>query len=625
MSFRHRRRDVDLRPERLDDRCLPTFLWPGMVNLVYGIDSSIANGAGQTVAIVDAYHDPYLAQSLATYDKALNLPAISLSQVSLGSQPDDGWALETTLDVEWVHAVAPSANIVVYEAATAAPGDLLAAVAAARANPAVSVISMSWGTQEFPIESYYDNYFTTPANHIPITFVAASGDDGAAYGASWPAISPNVVSIGATAFYLNPSATVITESAWYGSGGGVSAYYSEPSYQRTAQMSGFRTNPDVSIDGYPQTGELIYAVLPSTGVGQWLVVGGTSASAQLWAGLFADVNQLRVAAGKTTLSSLTALTAMYQNPSVFRDITSGSNGYNATAGYDLVTGLGSVGNANNLWTVLWLAPNSSGAVTSRGGPTGRSGGVVSSLYLPDVSHGSLSFTVASAPASSSSSAAAAADANPAAATVVNIAIPPTTLATVAVTGTAASTAAGATPIVAAPAAPASASLANAIPQPILASPLSPGRAAPSARPAPKVEPKSPERSESKSSKPAAGSSATETPADLDPATDEAPAAPPAPSPALPPQPVPGDEEMADPVAAAIAGWPWTPALTASPTLGETEESANPAPGSTWEATAPSLGGAALVALVAFEGKRRPRFRSNRGAGAVGQGTKRAIG
>ena len=605
MSHRIRRRRVALRLERLDERCLPAILWPNMVPWVYGIDPAIANGAGQTIAIIDAYHHPYLKAELDTFDQTLNLPPVSLKQVTLGSGiADPGWNMEETLDVEWAHVVAPAANLIVYEATSATNEGLIAAVTAARSNPAVSVITMSWGSPEYYGQTYNDAYMTTPAGHIPITFLASSGDYSAYAGVSWPSISPNVISVGGTSFSLNPQATAYTETGWAGSGGGYSQIYPEPSYQRPAQSTGIRTNPDVSIDADPSSGELIYSISPFTAVGSWDAVGGTSASVQLWGGLIADINQLRVAGGKTTLSTSTALTVLYQNPWVFRDVTSGFNGYSAGPGYDLVTGLGSVNNANNIWTVLWYAANSTG-----GGPlyppSGGGSTVISSMIA---TNGLGPVTPVDLPTTAVAPAVAQAP------TVMDVAFSASVLP--------ASTAAAAgspspSPAVAPPALPAAAPiLFNAVPQAILAAPAGPSRPSPLTRPAAKAEPDAPAESTPETPRPpSAIEEKASMPAGQDPAPAEA--APESPAPAPPARGGRQEEGrtsgLIDPVAAAIAGWP------AGVAAASVEGDAEAAPASTAEAALPSLGAAALVTFVAFDWGKRPRLRA-----AIGRRAARAV-
>ncbi|HWE36998.1 MAG TPA: hypothetical protein VG406_10565 [Isosphaeraceae bacterium] len=350
-----RQRGYRPRFDRLDGRWLPsvaTFagLTPAQLSQAYGFNSTAnANGAGQTIAVVVAYHDPNLASDLATFDQANNLPGQSTAQVSgilsqvdqAGTQTNDGWAGEAALDVEWAHAAAPAAHIVVVEAKSTSLGDLLNAVDTAKNIPGVSVVSMSWGTSEFAGQTALDSTFTTPSGHTPITFVAASGDAGAFGGSSWPASSPNVVAVGGTSLTIGAGGTIASESGWLGSGGGVSSFEAAPSYQSGVQSTGARTTPDVSIVGDPSTGLSTYITSPSTGQGSWYVVGGTSASAQVWAGILADADSARAAAGLGTLSTSTALTDLYSSPSAFHSITTGFNGYSATPGYNLVAGLGS--------------------------------------------------------------------------------------------------------------------------------------------------------------------------------------------------------------------------------------------------------------------------------------------
>ena len=112
------------------------------------------------------------------------------------------WGLEISLDVEWAHAIAPGANILLVEANSANGSDLLAGENFARNQPGVSVVSMSWAGSEFAGESTYDSYFTTPAGHTGVTFVAASGDTGSAGAPDWPSVSPNVVAVGGTQLSL---------------------------------------------------------------------------------------------------------------------------------------------------------------------------------------------------------------------------------------------------------------------------------------------------------------------------------------------------------------------------------------------------------------------------------------
>jgi hypothetical protein len=328
----------------------------GVNQIKFPIGTLTGDGTGQTIAIIDAYNDPNIASDLAKFDAQYGLSAPpSFVVKNLGARTTDpGWALETSLDVEWAHALAPKANIVLVEASSASLNGLFNAVSSASHIPGVSVVSMSWGTQEFWGEWNYDNIFTTPAGHVPITYLASSGDSGAWYGPMYPSVSPNVVAVGGSTLTLGTNNSYSSESGWNGSTGGFSGadngyYYGEnaPSYQVAAQAAvglsyGIRTTPDVSFNADPNTGVAVYDSVAYSGQSGWFEVGGTSAAAPSWAGLVAIADQGLAAATKSTLSSTQLLTQLYKLPSTdFHDITSGSNGYSATSGYDLVTGLGS--------------------------------------------------------------------------------------------------------------------------------------------------------------------------------------------------------------------------------------------------------------------------------------------
>ena len=150
------------------------------------------NGAGQTIALIEMYNDPNIQASLNAFDAAYGLPKITLNVINqAGTQTNSGWAQEESLDVEWAHAIAPGANIVVVEAApgfteTQELNNLMTAVQTANKTTGVTVVSMSWGFPEFSNEASYDSNFTTPG----ITYIAASGDSG---NVEWPAASPNVL------------------------------------------------------------------------------------------------------------------------------------------------------------------------------------------------------------------------------------------------------------------------------------------------------------------------------------------------------------------------------------------------------------------------------------------------
>jgi hypothetical protein len=327
----------------------PTGLTPAQVRQAYGVNnvtfangSIVGDGSGQTIAIVVAYDNPYIASDLHVFNQQYGLPDSSLQIIkqTASMRTNGGWALETALDVQWAHAIAPGANILLAEAKSDSLTDLMTMVNVARQQPGVVTVSMSWGTNEFAAERNYNSTFTTPFGHQGVTFVAASGDDGSWLGASFPAISPNVLGVGGTQLSVSADGTYLGESAWSGSGGGFSRFQAEPAYQRSAQGSGLRTSPDVSWNAAVSSGVSVYSTLSDRGPGGWFAVGGTSAGTPAWAAIIAIADQGRAVHGLGSLAG--AQSVLYALPgSDFHDVTVGRNGYSAGAGYDLVTGLGS--------------------------------------------------------------------------------------------------------------------------------------------------------------------------------------------------------------------------------------------------------------------------------------------
>ena len=322
----------------------PAGLSPAQIKAAYGLNQGTitGNGAGQTIAIIDAYDDPSIASNLATFDAQYGLaaPPSFTQYVENGMRFDNsGWALETALDVEWAHAIAPAASIDLIEAYPDTT-DLFSAVSFATGLPGVSVVSMSFGAGEFSGETSYDSIFTTPAGHTGITFVASSGDSSAV---EYPSSSPNVLAVGGTTLNVTSTGTYVSETGWNGSGGGSSAYETEPTYQGSAQQTGARTTPDVAWDADPNTGVAVYDSV-GTGRSPWQVVGGTSLGAPSWSGLIAIADQGLATAGQNTLTNAQLSSDIYSSSfsSNFNDIKSGTSGTNSAGpGYDLVTGLGS--------------------------------------------------------------------------------------------------------------------------------------------------------------------------------------------------------------------------------------------------------------------------------------------
>jgi hypothetical protein len=340
----------------------PVGLTPSQIRTAYGIDQILSgsihgDGTGQTIAIVDAYDNPSFVSStdpgfansdLHKFDLQFGIadpPSFRKLDQTGGTSyppPDSDWGTEIALDVEWAHAIAPKANIVLIEADSEDDSDLISvAVDTARKLSGVSVVTMSFGRDEWDTDPSLNTYFTTPSGHAGVTFLASTGDGGAP--GSYPAYSPNVVAVGGTSLTLSGGAYG-SETGWSASGGGQSLYQTEPTYQYGAQTSGWRQTPDVAFDADPNSGVAVYDSYGSGSASPWIQVGGTSLSSPCWAGLVAIADQFRALSSLTALDGLTqTLPTLYQlAASNYHDITSGSNGgYAAGPGYDMVTGLGS--------------------------------------------------------------------------------------------------------------------------------------------------------------------------------------------------------------------------------------------------------------------------------------------
>lgn len=321
----------------------------------YGFDRVSETGAGQVIAIVDAYGSATLQNDVDIFSSTFGLPSTPLNiyyPQGTPSTPNSGWALETSLDVEWAHAIAPEATIVVVIAKSPSLNNLLAAVDFA-VNLGAKQISMSWGIAEFSSELNFDFHFNRPG----VSFFASSGDSGAEV--EWPAVCPFVVSVGGTSLQLDEQGNVLSENAWSGSGGGSSVFEPRPAYQNGWQTQSGRGVPDVSYNADPNTGVAVY-IGNYNGAAGWITVGGTSAGAPQWAGLAALVNAGRAQPLGAWNAGLYSMAATNYN-NFYRDIVSGSNGaFTAIGGYDFVTGLGRpVAN-------LFISPSTNRTVTIEG-------------------------------------------------------------------------------------------------------------------------------------------------------------------------------------------------------------------------------------------------------------------
>jgi subtilase family serine protease len=357
-------------------------------------------GAGQTIYIVDAYHDPNIVAELAAFNAKFGLPACTTKAISAtASLPlaaasttacelsvvyntaaggmtttapayDAGWATEITLDVQWAHATAPLARIVLIEAPDASLNSLLGAVKLANAM-GPGVVSMSFGATEGTWTSTVDSAFSG----TNMTYLAATGDWGAQV--SWPSVSTKVLAVGGTTLNSVGNGTR-SEVGWTLTGGGISAYTATPSYQ-TPAVPGLgsvarRAVADVAFNADPKSGQYVAVINAGSSAVSWVSAGGTSLSTPQWAGLIAIANAVRATTGKQALGAPHAVLygQIASTPgtyaSVFSDITVSSNGTcslcTAKAGYDALTGLGTPNVTSLLTTLTGSTANQAPIVTS---------------------------------------------------------------------------------------------------------------------------------------------------------------------------------------------------------------------------------------------------------------------
>jgi subtilase family serine protease len=334
----------------------PTGLGPSQIQSAYKLTG--LDGAGRTVAVVDAYNDPKAASDLATYRKAYGLPACTTAngcfkQVNQNGATsplpagDYGWAEEESLDLDAVSAACPTCHILLVEAKSATTADLATAENTAAKAAGVAAISNSYGGSEASSQLSTDSAY----NHPGVAITVSSGDSG--YGVQYPAASRYVTAVGGTTLTQASNARGWTETTWSGAGSGCSAYEPKPSWQHDSGCSR-RTVADVSADADPNSGLGVYdtynscgsssycdsliAIGAVQGLDGWAQVGGTSLSSPLTASVYA-------LAGNT--ASVVYGSFPYSHTSALFDVTSGSNGscspsYLCTAGpgYDGPTGLG---------------------------------------------------------------------------------------------------------------------------------------------------------------------------------------------------------------------------------------------------------------------------------------------
>lgn len=355
---------------------------PEHIRAAYNVPDYLT-GQGQSIAIVVAYGSPTIREDLDTFSRAFDLPEPQLNVFYPGGKrpfkpkqhPEHSiWAAETSLDVQWTHAIAPKATINLVVAPNSRGNSLNRAQQFAVENKLGEVMSLSFGSPEGSIEGKGNNFHLRQAHKVyeaarkaNISVFAAAGDNGATNGlevanALFPASDPLVTAVGGTTLFADDAGTYQDETVWndsdptlcpYGctlgntqaTGGAPSKIFEGPPYQR--QLSGVdaRTTADVGYNASIYSGVLVYYSFMDEGDGFYFT-GGTSAGTPQWAAIAALANE---AAGSSIGFLNPALYEIGANPrkytESFRDVTVGSNGvavegFEADQGYDIPTGLG---------------------------------------------------------------------------------------------------------------------------------------------------------------------------------------------------------------------------------------------------------------------------------------------
>ena len=360
---------------------------PHAMRVAYGVEALTERGftgKGQTIIDIVSYGSPTLQQDMDAFDRQFGLPPITIQVVSpLGTKPFDpnnkdmvGWAGETELDVQIMHAIAPDAGIVVMTSpvdeteGTIGLPQFLQLEQYAVSHHLGQIFSQSYVASEATLSDSagqqlvktYTDFYKQITTQDGFTVLTGSGDNGATDWANiaatklsptptvnFPAGVPWVTAVGGTTLLNTPP--TYNETAWSGSGGGMSKFFTEPDYQQSmpqavqAALGGHRGIPDVAADANPETGLAFYFD------GQWNQTGGTSASTPFWAAIVSIANQMAGHALGFINPGIYKLATSQHAQQDFRDITVGNNsvnngtvkvqGFQATAGWDAVTGWGS--------------------------------------------------------------------------------------------------------------------------------------------------------------------------------------------------------------------------------------------------------------------------------------------
>ena len=313
---------------------------PATLQTAYGLTPVYASGldgSGQTVVIVDAFGSPTAAVDLAQFSSTFGLPAANFAVYNPQGPPpyNSGWAGETTLDIEWSHAMAPGARIVLIQTIDNYDNNLMGGIQYALNNQLGNVISNSYGSDEYeddPGSMQAWDALNAQAAALGVSVNFSTGDNGdfyravGAYTVSVPSDSPHATAVGGVSVFLNADYSIKFQTGWgttitriakpngtnppevppvcastlqpgqcfyYGGGGGMSQFFAKPSYQSGLPGTG-RQQPDVSLTADPYTGVTIIYSYSHPGTFSVSVIGGTSASCPMFSGVWAIVNQKSV-------------------------------------------------------------------------------------------------------------------------------------------------------------------------------------------------------------------------------------------------------------------------------------------------------------------------------------------
>jgi len=328
------------------DATLPEGFGPADLHSAYNLP--MTGGADQTIAIVDAGDDPYVEADLAVYRATYGLPACTTANGCFHKVNQRGadaplppkvphWGGEFALDVEMASAICPECKILLVEADDNATNNLAASADTAVALGATEV-SASYGAQE----NRYTHENAADYKHPGVAMVAATGDNGF-QPPSEPAVFDSVIAVGGTTLARDKTSDRgWYETAWWDAGSGCSAWFDKPAWQTDPNCTG-RTVADISILADPWTGPAVYVTDPDDGYDGWTIIGGTSASAPMIAGVIA-------LGGHPEKFDNASSFYTPQGQAGLNDVVGGTNSWNdrcggdylcwAVPGYDAVTGWG---------------------------------------------------------------------------------------------------------------------------------------------------------------------------------------------------------------------------------------------------------------------------------------------